>query len=78
MNNNQKEPSRDSARTDLSFKILCSICDNELTANSDKCKFEYNSAYKATAKLFINPCSNCYNETMKPVKLLKQAMDLIK
>lgn len=64
-------------RTNIHFKIKCSICGNELEADPDKSKFEYNNAYTAEAVMAIKPCNGCYKKAARPVRLLKQALSEI-
>ena len=65
-------------RTDIRFKLICSICGNVLEADSDRSKMEYPSAFVANSVMAVKPCSVCYSRAREPVRMIARALKIAK
>lgn len=69
-------------RTELSFKLVCSVCQSTLEADIEKkedtvnsiTRIKCGSAFKCGAVMAIKPCAKCYSEAGKAARLIKQAL----
>lgn len=63
-------------RADIHFKLTCANCGNllEVEADSKKTRMHFHSAFNAEAVMAIKPCSVCYAEAQRPLKLLREAL----
>lgn len=66
-------------RTKLSMRLICSCCGRELECDADskETRFNFNSAYEAEVVMSIKPCEICLFENGQPVRLLKEALNLL-
>ncbi len=65
-------------RTDINFKLICSRCGELLEADSEnkESKINYHSAFNAEMVMAINPCKHCINKAEKPIRLIKEALQI--
>jgi C4-type Zn-finger protein len=63
-------------RTDIRFKLTCSVCGGALEADSDKSKIDYNSAFVANSVMAIKPCSVCYSNAKEPARMIARALKM--
>lgn len=61
-------------RSNISFHLVCSECQNPLECDSDKNRIEYPGAYDANCFMRIKPCPYCMKKIKEPIRLLKEIL----
>lgn len=67
-------------RTKMSFELICSVCGKTLECDVDPKvdgnRVIFNSAFTAEGKMSIIPCRHCLEEAQRPIRLIRQALQL--
>ena len=61
-------------RTEITFRLECSVCGSQLEADNEKTSNTCDSAYKITTNMAIVPCTACMREAKAPALAIKNAL----